>query len=242
MTTPYTFYFSTVYGVVTFPITPESITMTLSTKNETKTLISGLDINILKSPELREFQFESRFPTRKYPFSKNPSPIEDYIQLFERLVTEKKPFTFLISRTGLAYESAKNTKALVSLEKFEIKEDANEGDDFIISFQLKEYREYGVQFLPRNTNSNTSSTNTTSTSPQPRNNDMKDTSQQSYTVKDGDCLYTIAKMFYDEGERWTEIYEANKTNIEEDAKKHGFSSSSNGHWIWAGLELTIPEK
>ena len=62
-----------------------------------------------------------------------------------------------------------------------------------------------------------------------------------YTVKNGDCLWLIAKRFYGNGADWKKIYNANKSAIEKDAKAHGYKSSSNGHWIWAGLKLTIPE-
>ena len=84
------------------------------------------------------------------------------------------------------------------------------------------------------------STQTTSTSNQARSTDNKTSSSQTYTVKNGDCLWNIAKKFYGKGSEWTKIYEANKSAIEEDAKKHGKSSSSNGHWIWSGLKLIIP--
>ena len=64
----------------------------------------------------------------------------------------------------------------------------------------------------------------------------------TYTVKSGDCLWNISKKFYGNGSDWKIIYDANKSAIESDAKKHGKNSSSNGHWIYPGLKLTIPAK
>lgn len=61
-----------------------------------------------------------------------------------------------------------------------------------------------------------------------------------YPVKLHDCLWSIAKKFYRDGAKYTKIYSANKSAIEKDAKKHGFSSSNNGSRIWPGLKLTIP--
>ena len=40
--------------------------------------------------------------------------------------------------------------------------------------------------------------------------------------------------------KWTAIYDANTEVIEEEAKKHGKTSSDHGHWIWPGEVLTIP--
>lgn len=63
----------------------------------------------------------------------------------------------------------------------------------------------------------------------------------TYTVVSGDTLWAIAKRFYGAGTKYTIIYNANKDIIESTAKAHGKSSSSNGHWIWPGEVLTIPE-
>lgn len=69
----------------------------------------------------------------------------------------------------------------------------------------------------------------------------KTSSQKKYTVKKGDCLWNIAKKFYKSGAQWKKIYNANKTTIENTAKKHGKKSSSNGHFIFPGTVLKIPQ-
>lgn len=61
-----------------------------------------------------------------------------------------------------------------------------------------------------------------------------------YTIKSGDTLWGIAKRFLGKGVRYVDIYNLNKDVIEAAARAHGKSSSSNGHWIWAGTVLTIP--
>lgn len=64
---------------------------------------------------------------------------------------------------------------------------------------------------------------------------------KSYTVVSGDTLWGIAKQFYGSGTKYSVIYNANAETIEAAAKSHGKKSSDNGHWIYAGTTLTIPE-
>ncbi len=64
---------------------------------------------------------------------------------------------------------------------------------------------------------------------------------KTYTVVSGDTLWGISKKFYGTGTKYSVIYNANADLIESTAKSHGKKSSSNGHWIWPGETLTIPE-
>ena len=52
----------------------------------------------------------------------------------------------------------------------------------------------------------------------------------TYTVKPGDCLYRIAKMLYGNGEKWNDLYEANRNIISDPA------------CIYIGQVLRIPAK
>lgn len=63
----------------------------------------------------------------------------------------------------------------------------------------------------------------------------------AYTIKKGDTLWAIAKKFLGSGNKWKTIYNANKSIIESTAKKHGKKSSSNGHWIYPGCKISIPQ-
>ena len=62
----------------------------------------------------------------------------------------------------------------------------------------------------------------------PAENSPEPTTNISYTVKSGDCLWNIAKMYYGNGSKYTVIYEANKDKI------------NNPNLIYAGQVLTIP--
>lgn len=237
MNSPYIFYFKTPYGVIEFPITPSKLTISSGSNNKVVTLINEGDVNILKSPALMEVEFDARFPTHKYPYSSNPDAIKDYFEIFTKLKEEKKSFKFLVARTGKAERSTGSTSLLVSLEDLTTKEDAGEGDDVIISFKLKQYKDYGVVRLPKS-----SMPKTTSTSNTKRDSSSKNTGQQNYTVKKGDCLWNISKKFYGDATLWGKIYNANKDVIEATAKKYGKKSSSNGWWIYPNTVLVIPAK
>lgn len=75
------------------------------------------------------------------------------------------------------------------------------------------------------------------------NPDPKRPTQETttYTIKSGDTLWSIAERFLGGGSKWKTIYNANKDIIESTAKKRGYKSSDNGHWIFPGVKLSIPK-
>lgn len=216
--------------VLLLPITPGELTINVGSNNEVINLIDEGDINLLKSPALIEVEFEARFPMRTYPYSRVPYDFQTYLDVIKKLKEEKLAFDFIVIRKKPNW----STKLRMALEEFELKESHDEGDDVLINFKLKQYKEYGVKILKK---ANT----TTSTSSTPRDQKKEVAgANKLYTVVSGDCLWLIAKRFYGDGSKWTKIYDANKAAIEADAKKHGKASSSNGNWIFPGLRLTIP--
>lgn len=236
----YHFYFEVDRDVLTFPITPSELKIKVGSKNEVITLIGGGDINVLKSPTLAEIEFEARFPMRQYPYAREFKDFQSYYDVFQKLKEDRKSFKFIVVRTTAWGNRTWDTNLLVALEDFDIVESADEGDDVIVKFNLKQYKVYGVKVL-KTPNSNSTATST-STSTKPRIDNNKASNTQYYTIQNGDTLWAIAKKYYGNGGLYTKIYDANKTAIENDAKKHGKKSSISGHWIWAGLKLTIPPK
>ena len=91
----YDFYFKDGEEVLTFPITPSELTISVGSKNKVVTLINEGDINILKSPSLTEIEFTARFPMRRYPYARDYHHFEHYFDKFkelkeQRLVKRKK--------------------------------------------------------------------------------------------------------------------------------------------------------
>ncbi len=63
-----------------------------------------------------------------------------------------------------------------------------------------------------------------------------------YVVKKGDTLWKIAEEMLGSPLRYAEIYNLNKSVIEETAQGRGKKDSGNGHWIFQGTTLQIPSQ
>lgn len=267
----YDFHFTIDGEVLTLPITPEEVNIKSGSNNKTITLINEGEINLLKSPSLMEIEFEARFPMREYPYSRwksttltrdwqivwsnssskvwnKSSNFEHYFNMFANAKQNKQPVRFSIVRqlpdgtftwgTGV---SKTNEDNLFSIEDLETNESVDNGDDVIVTFKLKKYKPYGVIKSKIKTETPTS-TSTSNTNRSDEANPNSGTANKEYVVKKGDCLWTIAKKHYGNGAKWNKIYDANKTIIEDTAKKHrGGKGSSNGHWIYPGTKLIIPK-
>lgn len=244
----YGYYFYFVYStyVIPLPITPGELNITVGSNNKVVTLINEGDVNILKSPALTEVSFDARFPMRKYPYSReawNVSQYETwsfqkYFDRFKDIKENKRSFRFMVVRNDGKGNVTWDTNMLVALESMDIKESADQGDDVIISFKLKQYKEYGIQKI----SINQSSSNTTSTSSGNRDQSKAPDKQTSKThvIQSGDTLWSIAKKYYGDGAKHSLIYKTNMSVIEATAKAHGYASSSGGSRIWPGTKLIIP--
>ena len=236
----YDFHFKIGSKLLTLPITPNKLTITNSSNNKVITLINEGDVNILKSPSLTEIEFDARFPMRKYPFSRDPDDFEDYFKEFTKVKEKKKSCRFSVVRRTPNGKNTWGTSFLVSIEELKTTESADEGDDVIVTFKLKQYKSYGSKTLP---NSQLKVTTSTSSKPRAVENPPTGAEGTSYTIKSGDCMWNIAKKFYGNGATWKKIYEANKTVIENTAKKYrNGKDSNNGWWIYPGTKIVIPPK
>lgn len=212
------------------PIAPEKLQVKINNANDTATLINEGEINILKTPELTDVEFECMLPQVKYPFAVYKSGFKGasyFLDYFECLKVDKKPFQFIVSRTMPNGKALFATNMKVSLEDYKITEQAKDGFDLMVKIKLKQYRDYGtktvnIKIEDSKPKATVQQTRAAETSPAP-------SASQTYTVVRGDCLWNIAKRFYGNGAKYTVIYNANKGVI-----------GGNPNLIYPGQVLTIP--
>ena len=99
---------------------------------------------------------------------------------------------------------------------------------------------YKISFTEAREVTVTSTTNTTNVKAAQRTAKKLTT----YTVKDGDTLWSIALKQLGAGSRWEEIYDLNKGTIESIAKSRWRAAgvnrdSENGRWIFPGTKLRL---
>lgn len=213
---------------VLMPITPSKVKVKINNQNETLTLISGEEINILKAAGLTDVSFDLLLPQVPYPFTNGGTqPADYYLSLFERLKTAKEPFQWILNREKPNGSRLFYTNLTVGMEDYQITDDAEEGFDITVTVSLKQYRHYGTKTVTIQP-APTPATKPTATVEQPKRETSQAPKQSTYTVKSGDCLWNIAKKYLGDGSRYNEIYNLNKDKIK------------NPNLIYAGQVLTLP--
>ena len=224
----YYFFFNTIL----LPVTPESLTIKVKNQNKTLTLINEKEINILKLPKLSDVEFDVLLPQSSYPFANAlVQPPEYYLSYFEKLKTDRTHFQFIVSRTLPNGKVLFHSDMKVSLEEYEIQEDAEKlGFDIKVKIKLKQWQDYGTKTLKLTqpaAGANTDSAQVQAVVESSRD-DSTAPKTKSYTVQSGDCLWNIAKKYLGDGSRYTEIYEMNQDKI------------INPNLIYPGQTLVLP--
>ncbi len=112
------------------PIAPQKLTVKINNANSTVTLINDGEINILKQAGLTDIDFECRIPQEKYPFSAYESGMQNadyFLNYFEALKTGREPFQFIVCRKRPDGKKFFDTDIRVSMEDYQITEDAKNG-------------------------------------------------------------------------------------------------------------------
>ena len=134
-------------GAMPLPVAPEKIEMIVGNLNKTVTLVDQGEVNIARGMPLKEIKFDMLIPSFKYPFvnySFGTLSTAAILANLDRIKKEAKPVSFIITRCR-KNKPAWWTALKVTLESYEIIEDANNGTDVIVSITLKEYKSYSTK-------------------------------------------------------------------------------------------------
>lgn len=188
---------------VQLPVPPSKMQTKISNKNKTIVLINEGEINFLKDAGLSEISFEIMIPQNKYPFSIYSGGFKDakyYLNHFEKLKVNKKPFQFIVTRLSPKGKLLFTTNIKVSLEDYVINEDAGEGLDLIIAIRLKQYRDFGTKTLvvKKKENDVVAVAETTK-------REVTKEIPKTYTVVTGDSLWKICQKQLGDGSKYGEI-------------------------------------
>ncbi|MFL8230985.1 LysM peptidoglycan-binding domain-containing protein [Clostridioides difficile] len=202
---------------VQLPITPGKLEIKTTNKNKTVDLINDGEVNILKTPGLSEISFEAEFTHNKLPFYKGAfKDVQFFLSKLELLKTDCKPFQFIVSRQ-LGNKVLFNTNRKVSLEEYNIVEDADNGSDFKVAIKLKQYRDYSTKKLVPATPEKTNYGRTPTPVMKPkefRPDSSNKPNGKTYTVKAGDSLWSICQKQLGNGSLYKKVYELNKTMMD----------------------------
>ncbi|MEW9486340.1 LysM peptidoglycan-binding domain-containing protein [Clostridioides difficile] len=219
---------------VQLPIPPAKLEIKVTNKNKTVDLINTGEVNILKKEGLSEISFEAEFTHNKLPFCRGQfRDVQFFLSKLELLKTDCKPFQFIVSRE-LGNKVLFNTNMKVSLEEYNIVEDAENASDTKVAIKLKQYRDYSTKKLvlapPKN------ETGRPSVKIEPKRVDsVNATNTKTYTVKAGDSLWSICQKQLGNGSLYKKVYELNKSMMDKANKGKNLSK----YTIYKGQVLKL---
>ena len=194
------------------PVPPSKIDVKISGKDKTYTLMNEGEISVLKQAGLTEVSFDFVLPNQQYPFGYYPDGFHDakwYLDQIERFKLEKTTFQFIVVRQLNDNVKLASTDLKVTIDDYTITDTVNEGTDMAVTIKLRQFRSYGtklVQIIPAPA--------PIVVEPEPPRPVENPPTQKTYTVRDGDCLWNIAKREYGDGSRYWDIFYANTDQIE----------------------------
>jgi hypothetical protein len=223
---------------VLLPVTPSKLQIKVKNQNKTIVLIDEGEINLLKKAGLTDISFTALIPQVKYPFAQYKSGFQGalfYLDAFENLKTKQEPFQFIVSRTTPNGKVLFDSNIKVSLEDYKISEDAKNGFDLSVEFNLKQFRPYATKTVQitiqqekpkEKPKAVVQETRPAETAPKAK----------THTVVKGDSLWAIAQKYLGNGNRYPDIYKLNQSAI--DARNKGTGNPK--YTIYPNQVFTIP--
>lgn len=206
-------------GTFRFPVLPEKVSISYGSNND-KLLVCGIgEVTIIQDSEAAIIKFSSFFPPDYFSgcnYKDIPNPKKARNRILS-MMDNGKPARFTITG-GLG------VSMYCTIESFDTYEQGGDPGTIYFTLKLKEYREVNVRQIKINLSTKKAQIGA--------NSSRTDSSSlgQTYTVKKGDCLWNIAKKYYGNGNKYTTIYNVNRSII-----------GGNCNLIKPGQVLTIPK-
>lgn len=189
--------------VFCFPVNPFGITVNGTKKYDTADIVDLGEFDISdKGKKIKELSFETMLPKEYDTYCSCiniPEPSEA-IKKLEKWMEQQEPLRIII--TDFDFND------LVIMSSLNQEERAGESGDKYISISFRTYRELKIQTL-----SPPKAASTAKKVALKNNRPTTKAVPKIHVVKYGDCLWNLAKKYYGNGAKWTEIYNKNKAVI-----------------------------
>lgn len=216
------------------PMLPEEINGKISNKIISYNILTKGEVRIPSGTGIDTYSWKGRFPgklRKKEPYIqkwKKPKECDQFIRNLKAEDGKAVKAKLLITGT--------NINLPVYLQDYSPVESGGCGDiTYSVTFiRAKEITVAESSKAETNKTGSGSSGSSVKNLPTAKSDQRSNNQQQStYSVKSGDCLWSIAQKVYGDGSLYPKIQEANKDLI----ASHG---SSNPEMIWPGDKLVIP--
>lgn len=187
------------------PIVPKDFHIKSGKNSSSINLLGFGEINNSGTPTLKTWSISSIFPSKQYSvctctIKSNPY---DYVSLIEKLKKENIVCTYVITKTNITFKC--------TIEEFEYWEEDGSGDIYF-SINFKEHKEIKLATI------SDSSSTTSSTLYFKDDYTLDTTKTNKVIVKDGDTLINLAKAYYGDSSKYTDIMNKNGLSNPEDIK------------------------
>ena len=182
------------------------------------------EVNIPTGSNLGNFSWSSTFPGeghKNLPFLRgtwqDPKKIQTILSEWREYGT---PLKLLMTGTPINHD--------VYLTDYSVAYESGYGD---YKYDIEFKRRRKIKIISTKIESPKPSTTTTTT-------EKSDSNYEAYKIQTGDTLWGLARKKLGNGTRWPEIYNLNKTVLDDEAKRRGMSPGSR--WIFTGTVIKIP--
>lgn len=122
--------------VIQLPIVPAEFKIQDTVNNETFTTVNQGDIKLLGLRGLKSISFDSFFPMKEYPFSRNKDMFGwEYVEIIDSWIDKRIPIRIVAGST---------INILMSIDSFEYGQQDGSGDIYY-SLELSEFKEISLK-------------------------------------------------------------------------------------------------